>query len=81
MKHILGAGMVAGIGFTMSIFITLLAFEDAELIKTSKISIVIASTISAIVGLIFISVSYKPKAVIEIAAENDLETEPELNSK
>lgn len=49
-KNILGAGFLGGIGFTMSIFITLLAFSDSELIVSSKIAIVIASTIAAIVG-------------------------------
>ncbi|MFQ3579118.1 MAG: Na+/H+ antiporter NhaA [Bacteroidales bacterium] len=53
-KHILGAGMVAGIGFTMSIFITLLAFEDIHLIKNSKLAIIIASFISAIGSILFI---------------------------
>lgn len=53
-KHILGAGMVAGIGFTMSIFITLLAFSDDYLIKTSKLAVFIASLISAVAGLLFL---------------------------
>lgn len=51
-KHILGVSMLAGIGFTMSIFITILAFDDKVIIDTAKIAIIFASTISAIVGLI-----------------------------
>jgi NhaA family Na+:H+ antiporter len=50
-KHILAAGMLGGIGFTMSIFITLLAFSDAEHIIGSKIAILIASLLSALLGL------------------------------
>ena len=50
-KHITGAGMLAGIGFTMSIFVALLAFTDDTAINTAKISIIIASVIAACLGL------------------------------
>lgn len=40
-KHIFGAGFLGGIGFTMSIFITLLAFESEQIIDSSKIAIMI----------------------------------------
>lgn len=53
-KHITGAGLLAGIGFTMSIFITLLAFDDKLLVINSKIAILCASLIAAIAGLILI---------------------------
>jgi NhaA family Na+:H+ antiporter len=53
-KHIIGMGMIAGIGFTMSLFITNLAFSDPALIKVSKISILIASFIAAIAGVIIL---------------------------
>jgi Na+:H+ antiporter, NhaA family len=49
-KHVLGIGFLAGIGFTMSIFITLLAYQDATLIIESKISILLASVVSGILG-------------------------------
>jgi len=52
--HILGAGMLGGIGFTMSIFITLLAFKDPEIIVFSKIAIIIASIISGITGFVYL---------------------------
>ncbi len=51
-KQILGAGMMAGIGFTMSIFITLLAFENPDYIDLSKISVMIASLLSGVLGYI-----------------------------
>ncbi len=50
-KHIIGIGMIAGIGFTMSLFITNLAFTDPELVKVSKISILIASLVAALGGI------------------------------
>lgn len=52
--HILGAGMLGGIGFTMSIFITFLAFKDPETIIFSKIAILIASLLSGIFGFIYL---------------------------
>jgi NhaA family Na+:H+ antiporter len=53
-KHIAGAGMLAGIGFTMSIFITLLAFDDAVLVANSKIAVLLASLVSGVVGFVFL---------------------------
>lgn len=50
-KHIFGAGLLAGIGFTMSIFITMLAYTDAVHINTGKMAILNASAIAAILGL------------------------------
>ncbi|KAF2335504.1 Na+/H+ antiporter NhaA [Flavobacterium daemonense] len=52
--HLLGAGMLGGIGFTMSIFITILAFKDPETIVFSKIAILIASLLSGFFGFVFL---------------------------
>lgn len=55
LKHIFGAGLIAGIGFTVSIFITKLAFDDNEaLIASAKFAILIASVVSATLGLLVI---------------------------
>ncbi|MDI9319135.1 MAG: Na+/H+ antiporter NhaA [Phycisphaerales bacterium] len=53
-QHIIGAGMLGGIGFTMSIFITLLAFDNPQYIASSKMAILIASLLAAIIGLLFL---------------------------
>ena len=53
-KHILGVGMLGGIGFTMSIFIALLSFSDEAHQNTAKIAILIASIIAAVAGLLFL---------------------------
>jgi len=58
-KNIIGAGFLGGIGFTMSIFITLLAFDDADIINNSKIAIIIASLIAGIIGFIWLRVTLK----------------------
>ena len=54
-KHIIGIGFLAGIGFTMSIFITLLAFDNPSLIVESKISILLASLVAGIIGFVWLS--------------------------
>lgn len=60
-KHILGAGMLGGIGFTMSIFITLLAFKNdgIEVITYSKIAILVASFVSGSLGFLWLKMSLK----------------------
>ena len=59
--HILGAGMLGGIGFTMSIFITILAFKDPETIIFSKIAILIASFLSGVIGFIYLKYTLSKK--------------------
>jgi NhaA family Na+:H+ antiporter len=53
--QLIGVGFIAGIGFTVSIFITELAFgSNEQLTEVAKICIIIASTISAISGYLFL---------------------------
>ncbi len=54
-RHILGAGFLGGIGFTMSIFITLLAFQNAEIIQNTKITILLSSLVAGVVGYLILS--------------------------
>lgn len=55
MKKLIGMGLLAGIGFTMSIFISNLAFDsDPELIQSSKVAVLIASLLAAILGWLVI---------------------------
>ncbi len=49
-QHLLGAGFLGGIGFTMSIFITLLAFNDPHLIQNAKIAVMLSSLTAGIIG-------------------------------
>ena len=48
--HVLGAGCLAGIGFTMSLFIANLALGGTELLETSKVSILVGSLLASILG-------------------------------
>jgi len=61
-KSIFGAGLLGGIGFTMSIFITLLAFTDAEMINNAKLYIIIASVLAGVFGLFFLKIILPRKA-------------------
>lgn len=54
-RHVLGAGFLGGIGFTMSIFITNLAFtENPTAVNSSKIAILLASLIAGTVGFLWL---------------------------
>lgn len=54
-KHVFGAGLLGGIGFTMSIFITNLAFAgDSEVINASKIAILLASLTAGTLGFLWL---------------------------
>ncbi len=55
--HLLGAGILGGIGFTMSIFISNLAFYDILLVQLSKITILVTSIVAAIVGYLMFRIS------------------------
>jgi Na+:H+ antiporter, NhaA family len=53
--HIVGAGLLGGIGFTMSIFITNLAFAEApEFINSSKLAVLLASVTAGALGLLWL---------------------------
>lgn len=64
-KNIFGAGMLAGIGFTMSIFITLLAFEDEMVINNAKLMILMASLIAGLIGYVYLQLMLDKKPAQE----------------
>lgn len=66
-RHIIGAGFLGGIGFTMSIFITLLAFENPQIIQASKISILISSLVAGGLGFLLL---YRPSVRFENSSDN-----------
>lgn len=57
-RHITGVGLLAGIGFTMSIFIANLAFVgQPDVVNSSKMAILIASTTAAILGMLWLTLA------------------------
>lgn len=53
-SHIIGASMLGGIGFTMSLFISGLSFTSADLVEFSKLGILVGSLVSGVLGLAFL---------------------------
>ena len=63
-RHIFGAGILGGIGFTMSIFITNLAFVGSTVtINASKTAILLASLIAGTIGFLWLKLLGQPTAV------------------
>lgn len=61
-KHIFGAGLLGGIGFTMSIFITNLAFiGNTDAINSSKMAILLASLTAGTIGFLWLKLLGKPE--------------------
>jgi Na+:H+ antiporter, NhaA family len=71
-SHLMGAGFLAGIGFTMSIFVSILAFTDVDLVKMSQVTVLIASLASALLGaawFAFFVRAAKPEDVDPVSEE------------
>ena len=69
LRQFLGVGFLAGIGFTMSIFISTLAFDDKINGDTAKIAVLMASILSMIVGFIWLKISFPPTKEREYEVE------------
>lgn len=67
-----GVGILAGIGFTMSIFVSMLAFDDKSLQDTAKLAVLVASTLSMIIGYTWLRTALKKKKAEE---QEELATE------
>ena len=61
LRHVIGAGMVAGIGFTVSLFVADLSFTGA-LLQEAKIGILAASIMSAALGAVFLATTGRRSA-------------------
>jgi NhaA family Na+:H+ antiporter len=59
LKQMVGAGFLGGIGFTMSIFISLLAFDNGIIIDQSKIAVMLASLVAGFIGFAILKLSLK----------------------
>lgn len=59
--QIIGVGFLAGIGFTMSLFITNLAYADPGVVNASKIGIVIGSIVAGVIGFVILKINFNKK--------------------
>jgi NhaA family Na+:H+ antiporter len=62
-KHIFGAGLLGGIGFTMSIFISLLAFTNESVIDHAKVAVMLASLISGVAGFLYLRTVVRKQSI------------------
>ncbi len=60
-RHVYGAGWLAGIGFTMSLFISDLAFSASPLVDAAKVAILTASLIAGVVGWLILRGASSPR--------------------
>ena len=56
-----GVALVAGIGFTMSLFIAGLAFPDPEVFRNARLSVIAGSLLSAVVGVVVLMKTTQPR--------------------
>ncbi|QOY95869.1 Na+/H+ antiporter NhaA [Massilia sp. UMI-21] len=75
-RHVIGAGLLGGIGFTMSIFITNLAFTGAlEAINASKMAILAASLVAGVAGFVWLKLLGAPLPTDTDTDTMDFETD------
>jgi len=80
-KHVFGAGILGGIGFTMSIFITNLAFAgESNLINASKMAILLASLTAGTIGFLWLKLLGKSEESDEDMDTMDFEMTEVPNS-
>jgi Na+:H+ antiporter, NhaA family len=52
LRHLVVLGVVAGVGFTMALFVAQLAFTDPRLLSAAKLGVLVASGGAAVLGLV-----------------------------
>lgn len=57
--HMFGVGLLGGIGFTMSIFVSMLSFSDALHIEEAKLAILVASLLAGVLGYLYLKMISK----------------------
>lgn len=62
-KHLFGVGLLGGIGFTMSIFISMLSFNDPILVEEAKLAVLVGSLVSGSLGYLYLSGLAKKKEI------------------
>lgn len=63
--HVAGIGLLAGIGFTVALFVTGLAFEERQFIDDGKVGILVASILAGVAGFLFLRLITEPVRVEE----------------
>ena len=61
-RHVLGAGFLAGIGFTVAIFVSSIAFDDPAVVDQAKMGVFAASLVAGATGYLFLRLSGRARA-------------------
>ena len=59
--HVASVGCMAGIGFTMSLFIATLAFDEVALVETAKTAVLAGSLLSTLTGSAILLLAARPR--------------------
>jgi len=70
LRTVIGLGFLAGIGFTVSLFITELAFKESIFSDEAKLGIFVASTVAGVVGYLILRSAPTPQEEFAEAADN-----------
>jgi NhaA family Na+:H+ antiporter len=68
-RHVLGLAMVAGVGFTVALFVTSISFTDPALADSAKIGILLGSAAAGVLGYLFLRAIPVPEVEAEAAVE------------
>lgn len=60
-KQLLGVSVLGGLGFTMSLFITNLAYDDEAFIAAAKMGVILGSLVAGLLGYLILRIQLKPK--------------------
>lgn len=71
-RHILGAGCLGGVGFTMSLFISALAFGPGELQESAKLAILVSSVVAGVIGYVVLRGSGAQGATSAVTETEDM---------
>ncbi len=77
-RHLLVLGVVAGVGFTMSLFVAQLAFDDARLLSAGKLGVLVASLGAALSSLVLGRVLLAPTIAAAAQTADEAERSTEL---
>ena len=61
-RHVLGAGFLAGIGFTVAIFVSGIAFDDPAVVDQAKMGVFAASLVAGVMGYLFLRLTGRPRS-------------------
>jgi NhaA family Na+:H+ antiporter len=65
-RSVLGVASVAGIGFTVSLFVTELAFDDGSIIDEAKLGVLVASLLSALIGAVLVIADWRRRRIAQV---------------